>query len=97
MTYYFIKYGENELCPFSIKQLKSKSLKKDTPVWFAGIQEWTTAGHVYELKELFVVKVPSRSFSKSKINKIWEHKLLKQQFKKVAYPLILIRARKNLF
>lgn len=97
MTYYFIKDGDNELGPFTIKQLKPKLIKKDTPVWFAGLQEWTTAGQVYELKELFVTKVPSRSFPKSKINKIWNNKLLKQQFKKVNYQLILIRARKNLY
>ena len=96
MTYYFIKDGDNELGPFTVKQLKSKSLRKDTPVWFAGLQEWTTAGQVYELKEIFVTKVSSRS-SKNKIAHIWNHKLLKQQFKKVSYQLILIRARKNLY
>jgi GYF domain 2 len=96
MRYYFIKDGDTELGPFTIKQLTPKSVKKNTPVWFAGLQEWTTAGQVYELKELFVTKLPSRSFSKSKI-KIWDYKLLKQQFKKVSYQLILIRARKNLY
>ena len=97
MTYYFIKDGDKEIGPFTIKKLRTKSIKKDTPVWFAGIQEWTTAGQVYELKELFVVKVPKRIFPKSQINKIWDYKLLKQQFKKVAYQLILIRALKNLY
>src|SRR6202521_5274489 len=96
MTYYFIRDGDKELGPYTIKQLKPKSIKKDTLVWFAGLEEWTTAGQVHELKELFVTKVPSRSFVKSKINKIWYPKLLKQQFKKVSYQFILIRARKNL-
>jgi hypothetical protein len=96
MTYYFIKDGDNELGPFTVKQLKSKSIRKDTPVWFAGHQEWIAAGQVYELKEIFAAKVSSRS-SKSKITNIWNHKLLKQQFKKVSYQFILIRARKNLY
>ena len=96
MRYYFIKDGDSEQGPFTIKQLISRSIKKETQVWFAGLQEWTTAGQVYELKELFG-RVPSRSFPKSKTNKIWDHKLLKQQIKKVSYQFILIRARKNLY
>jgi GYF domain 2 len=91
MTYYFIKDHDKELGPFTTKQLKTKSIKKDTPVWFAGLEEWTTASEVYELKELFV------KGSCSKINRIWNNKLLKQQFKKVTYQLIDIRARKNLY
>ena len=91
MTYYFIKDGENELGPFSISQLKSKSIKKNTPVWFAGLQEWVDAGQVYELNELFT-ELPSRSFSKSiiyklwdiNLYKIWDINLLKQQFRKVS-------------
>lgn len=99
MMYYFIKDGDNESGPFTLKQLKSKSIQKNTRVWFAGLQEWTDASQVYELKELFVTKAPSKSSHKSKINriKIWEHKLLKQQFKKVSYQFIVIRARKNLY
>ena len=97
MTYYFIKDGDNELGPFTIKKLKSKSIKKETPVWFAGLQEWTKAGQVYELKELFVTKLSSRAFTKIKINKIWDNMLI-QQVKKVSYQIILIKVkeRKNL-
>ena len=69
MTYYFIKDGEKELGPFTTRQLKLRPIQKDTLVWFVGIQEWIAAGQVYELKELFVPKVSSRSFLKSKINK----------------------------
>ena len=92
MTYYFIKDGENELGPFTVSQLKSKSIKKNTPVWFAGLQEWIHAGQVYELNELFTEKLPSRSLSKSiiyklwdiNLYKIWDINLLKQPFKKVS-------------
>jgi len=97
MTCYFIKDQDKELGPFTIKQLKAKSIKKDTPVWFAGLEEWTTASQVYELKELFVAKLSSGPWSKSKIHRMWNNKLLKQQFKKVTYQLIDIRARKNLY
>ena len=97
--YYFIKDGDSESGPFTLKQLKFKSIQKTTPVWFAGLEDWTNASQVYELKELFVIKAPSRSSPKSKMHKIkiWEHKLLKQQLKKVSYQFIIIRARKNLY
>ncbi|MEP6951992.1 MAG: DUF4339 domain-containing protein [Ginsengibacter sp.] len=97
MMYYFIRDGDIESGPFTLNQLKSRSIQKNTPVWFAGLEEWTNASEVYEIKELFVTNVPSRSSPKSKKNKFWEHKLLKQQFKKVSYQFIVVRARKNLY
>lgn len=97
MRYYFTRDCDIELGPFTIKQLKSRSIQKTTLIWFAGLPEWTTADQVYELKELFIVKSATTSAGKSKIIKFWEHKLLKQQFKKVSYQFILIRARKNLY
>jgi hypothetical protein len=97
MICYFIKDGDNELGPFTVRQLKRKSITKDTPVWFAGLGEWTTAAQVYELRELFVAKEPSSFFPKSKMNKFWNAKALKLQIKKVAYHLTLIKARKNLY
>jgi GYF domain 2 len=84
MTYYFIKEGSNELGPFSMEQLKSKLIKKETLVWFAGLQEWICAGDVYELKELFTTKLSSRSFSRNIIYKIWDNNPLVQQIKKVS-------------
>lgn len=53
MTYYFIKEGKNEEGPFTLEQLKHKSVEKKTKVWFAGLKEWTSVENVYELNELF--------------------------------------------
>ena len=88
MIYYFIKDGENELGPFTIKQLECKTIREDTPVLFAGLEEWSVAGQVHELKELFATKVRPRFFPKFKINKIWNNKVLKQQFQKVAFHVL---------
>ena len=66
MRYYFIKDGDNELGPFTVKQLKSRSIKKITLVWFAGLEEWTHAGQVFELKELFVTNASARIFLQKK-------------------------------
>ncbi len=93
MTYYFLKDGKNELGPLTIEQLKCKSIQRDTPVWFAGLEEWTIAGKVYELKELFIPKSQS-GFSDNKLLKIWNG-LFKQNFKKKSYQMILHKDRKN--
>ncbi len=97
MTYYFIKEGDNETGPFTVQQLKFKLIKRDTPVWHAGIKEWTNAGQVYELKELFATKISQGFFGKSKIGKAWNNKVLKQQLKKVSFQLIFNKERKPPF
>jgi hypothetical protein len=53
MTHYYFHDGQQEQGPFSIEQLKSKSLKTDTPIWHEDLQNWTIAGNVEELKNLF--------------------------------------------
>ena len=56
MTQYYFHDGQLEKGPFDIDQLKSQTLKKDTPIWYEGLESWTTAGEVEELKQLFVIK-----------------------------------------
>ena len=84
MTTYFIKEGGYEAGPFTIDQLKLKLLNKETLVWYAALKEWTSAGNVYELKELFETKLSPRSFAKSTLSKIWGSNLLKQQIRKIS-------------
>jgi hypothetical protein len=84
MTTYFIKEGDYEIGPFTIDQLKLKLVNKDTPVWYAALKEWTSAGNVYELKELFETKLSPHSFAKSTLSKIWGSNLLKQQIRKIS-------------
>lgn len=57
MTQYFIHDGQNEKGPLNIEQLRLESLKKETPVWFEGLENWTTIGQVEELKSLFTSKL----------------------------------------
>ncbi|MEO7394154.1 MAG: DUF4339 domain-containing protein [Chitinophagaceae bacterium] len=81
MTHYFIKDGINEIGPLTIEQLKCRPVLKGTPIWFAGLQEWTTIGQVYELKELFITKRPGHQFSGSLFAKFWNN-LLKKNYSK---------------
>lgn len=57
MRQYFIHNGQSEEGPFDYEQLKLKQLKKDTPVWYEGLENWVTVGDVEELK-IFVASNP---------------------------------------
>lgn len=84
MKIYFIKEGENEYGPFTITQLKSKLLKKETLIWHAGCTKWKPVKDIYELKEIFEKKFSPISFTKNKLGKILGIRFLRQQFRKVS-------------
>jgi len=94
MTTYFIKEEDYEAGPYTIDQLKLKLLNKETQVWYAALKEWTAAGNVFELKELFETGLSAHSFAKNKLNKIWGSNLLKQQIKKISLLIFLIQLKK---
>ncbi len=96
MTNYFIRDGGNEVGPLTMRQLKLKSINKDTLIWFAGLEEWTKAEQVCELRILFRTNVSPSPFSKNRLNKMWNN-LVKPNFKKTSYHLNFSRQRKNHF
>ncbi|MEO8413566.1 MAG: DUF4339 domain-containing protein [Ginsengibacter sp.] len=71
MKNYFIKTGDKESGPFTLEQLKSASLQRDTLVWHAGLKGWTAAANTYEMKELFEKKLSFPRFSKYRFKRIW--------------------------
>lgn len=44
--------GQNQQGPLDIEQLKQINIKKDTPIWYEGIENWTTAEKVEDLKSI---------------------------------------------
>jgi len=58
MRQYFIHDGQKEDGPLDINQLKLKSLKKDTPVWYEGLESWTTANEIEELQAILKITTP---------------------------------------
>lgn len=58
MKKYFIQGGNGQTGPFDIDDLKIKKLSKTTPVWYEGLNEWTTAEKIDELKPLFHPSTP---------------------------------------
>ena len=59
MKKYFLNVGTAQQGPFDLDELKSKNLTAETPVWYEGLPEWTTAGKVEELKDIFIPAIPA--------------------------------------
>jgi hypothetical protein len=55
MKEFYIHDGQTEQGPYTFEQLKSLGIKRETLIWYEGA-EWTQAGTVPELKELFAVR-----------------------------------------
>jgi len=58
MGKYFIYDGQNQIGPFEKSELIEKQIKPETPIWYEGLSDWTTADKLPELVDLFVVKPP---------------------------------------
>lgn len=59
-TFYLHENGQQS-GPFSIDELKQKSISFTTPVWKEGMAAWATAGELDELSSLFRLTPPDRS------------------------------------
>ena len=58
MKKYYFNDGTSQQGPFTIEELKGKNISPETPVWYDGLADWTTAGQLEELKEIFVHTPP---------------------------------------
>lgn len=52
MKKYFIHNGETEKGPLNIEELTKMQIKADTPIWYEGLPNWTTASNIEELKSI---------------------------------------------
>ena len=57
MRKYFIYDGQFKKGPFTLEELKTASIKKETPVWYEDLRDWTKAGELQELNEIFIQKI----------------------------------------
>jgi hypothetical protein len=57
MNQFYYSDGKNQLGPFSLDELKTKNITKDTLVWYDGLPEWTEAGKL-ELLSILLKPVP---------------------------------------
>lgn len=66
MKKYFIHIDGEQKGPFSIEDLKSIEITRDTPVWHEGMEDWTKVSEVEELKELTMTVPPQFSDTSNK-------------------------------
>lgn len=50
--YFYIKKNE-KVGPFNFDELKKEEIERDTLIWYQGIKDWTKAGKIDDLGELF--------------------------------------------
>ncbi len=64
MKKYFLHNGTEQQGPFDLDDLKAKNINKDTPIWYDGLHDWTTAEKIDDLKELLKTSTPPPFASK---------------------------------
>lgn len=58
MKKYYLHNGTDQQGPFDTEDLKAKLINKDTPIWYDGLSDWTTADKIDELKDLLKTTTP---------------------------------------
>ncbi|MDG5800544.1 CD225/dispanin family protein [Marinilabiliaceae bacterium ANBcel2] len=53
MKRYFYLDGDDRLGPFSKEELQTHNVDHDTKIWFQGLSDWTRAGDIAELEDVF--------------------------------------------
>ncbi len=97
MTQYFYSDGQNQFGPFNINELKDKNISKDTLVWYEGLNDWTKASEISELKTLLkstpppLIKTPplvTLSSTKTKVETISPETEKKSGGKLISYIIV---------
>jgi hypothetical protein len=58
MKKYYLHNGTENIGPFDIEELKSRSITKNTQVWCEGMEDWKNANEIEELKTILAVVPP---------------------------------------
>ena len=90
MKAYFIHLGQPE-GPYSIEELRVKNLSKDTPVWYEGLNDWSTIGQIPELRSIAkATPPPFKTVGQSE----YEYQLAMEEFfqekRKISWGTILL-------
>ena len=64
---YFYNDGETQFGPFSLEDISKKPIKKNTPIWYKGLDDWTEAKKLKELDFIFQSDNKNSSFKKYNI------------------------------
>lgn len=61
MKKYFYSDGKEKLGPLGLEELKEENIANDTLIWFEGLDDWTPASELEEMKPILELKPPSIS------------------------------------
>ncbi|WP_296686198.1 DUF4339 domain-containing protein [Flavobacterium sp.] len=61
MKKYFYSNGQDKEGPFSIEELKIEDIKPDTLIWYEGLDDWTPAIDIEEVKLILELNPPDVS------------------------------------
>ena len=53
MKKYYTHNGVSQEGPFTIDEIKAKQISRDAMIWYEGMETWTKAGDIEELKSVF--------------------------------------------
>lgn len=53
MKEYYYTDGTDRFGPFTLDELRAKNISRTTQVWYQGLDDWTPAGNLPELNQLF--------------------------------------------
>ena len=56
---YFYTDGNTSFGPFTLEDIKKQDIKRDTLIWYQGLNDWTRADLITELKDLFELIPPA--------------------------------------
>ena len=62
MKKFFYVRNEEKIGPVTFDELKEANINEDTLIWFEGLAEWTRAGDLAELREIFELIPPPLEF-----------------------------------
>ncbi len=66
MKVYYYSENEKQLGPFTIEELKTKKITKNTMVWSESMEDWQKAETIPEIKEIIKISPPPMSNNKKK-------------------------------
>jgi hypothetical protein len=58
MSKYYYTDGKERFGPFTLEELATKNISRETMVWMEGLTDWLPAGNLAELQSLFPVGGP---------------------------------------
>ncbi len=58
MKKYFYTNGKEQFGTFSLEELKDKNITQETLIWFKGLDNWTKAKYIHELKPILELIPP---------------------------------------